>query len=283
MNQDLQEYRSGKKSLELGCYAAGAGAFGVFLRWLQAQLAFNELGLPDRSFLHVVLLFFVLAAAVVFIVFTERFRRDRMYVSDLFPEAFENQGKGYTAARIAAGLLVLAGAALLFMQSELDKNSTDYRTLAVMGMLAGIAFPVWLGAANRNMPENPRFLCVLSFIPMLFCAAWVVICYKMNTINSVIWSYILELGSVAAAMFAFFRLGGFVFGRPDWRRCLFNCLFAAMLCIMCLADERYLGQQVMFLGLAAELILCSWILVKNMLKGEAPVKRKKNTGGFEEL
>ena len=283
MNQDLNEFRSGKKSLELGCYTLGAGAFGVFLRWLQAQLAFNELGLPDKSFIHVLLLLFVVAAAVVFAVFTGRFHRNRMFASDLFPEAFENRGRIYMAARIAAGLLVLAGSALLFMQTELDQNSTDYRMLAVLGMLAGLAFPIWLGSANREMPENPRILCALSFFPMLFCAAWVVICYKLNTINSVIWSYILELGSVAAAMFAFFRLGGFVFGRPDWRRCLFDCLFAAMLCVMCLADERYLGQQVMFLGLAEQLMLCAWILVKNLLKGDAPVKRKKNTGGCEEL
>ena len=32
MDPELQEFRSGKKSLELLCYIAGAGAFGVFLR-----------------------------------------------------------------------------------------------------------------------------------------------------------------------------------------------------------------------------------------------------------
>lgn len=51
MNQDrewiLEEYRSCRKSLELGCYVAGGGAFGMFLRWLQLQLGFNELGLAD--------------------------------------------------------------------------------------------------------------------------------------------------------------------------------------------------------------------------------------------
>ena len=37
------------KPLELTLYAAGAGAFGVFLRWLEDQLAFNELGLAEKS------------------------------------------------------------------------------------------------------------------------------------------------------------------------------------------------------------------------------------------
>ena len=50
---EMEDYRSGKKSLELACYIGGAGAFGVFLRWLQLQLAFNELGLPDPSAFHV--------------------------------------------------------------------------------------------------------------------------------------------------------------------------------------------------------------------------------------
>ena len=37
MEPELQEFRSGKKSLELICYIAGAGAFGVFLRWMQGK------------------------------------------------------------------------------------------------------------------------------------------------------------------------------------------------------------------------------------------------------
>ncbi len=54
MEPELQEFRSGKKSLELICYIAGAGAFGVFLRWMQLQLAFNELGLAEKSSFHAV-------------------------------------------------------------------------------------------------------------------------------------------------------------------------------------------------------------------------------------
>ena len=74
MNQDLNEFRSGKKSLELGCYTLGAGAFGVFLRWLQAQLAFNELGLPDPSAFHILLILYVVAAALVFLFFGNKIR-----------------------------------------------------------------------------------------------------------------------------------------------------------------------------------------------------------------
>lgn len=283
MEPELQEYRSGKKSLELICYVAGAGAFGVFLRWIQLQMSFNELGLAEKSSLHFVLILFVVAAGVVFFRFVRGFEKARLYLPDSFSEAFSAPGNIYRIARIAAGLLVCAGAVLLFMQTAEDKHSTDYRVLAVAGFLSGIAFPIWLSRADRETETAPGLLCVLSFIPMFFLAAWMVICYKLNTINSVIWSYAPELVAVGFAMFAFFRLGGWAFGQPKWQLCLFFCMLAASLCILNLADKRPLGLQIIFLGLAAELILCCWIMVMNLQMSEAPPKKKLNTGGFETL
>ena len=280
---EMEEYRSGKKSLELACYIGGAGAFGVFLRWLQLQLAFNELGLPDPSVFHVLLLLYAAAAALVFLFFVNRYEKQRLYIPDEFPAAFSHTGKLYVAARILSGLLVSAGGVLLYMQAEGDRNSSDYRFIAVCAMLAGLAFILWMSCADRDPQPGPWLLCAFIFIPMFFLAAWVVICYKINTINSVVWSYVPELVAVAAAMFAFFRLGGFVFGRPRWKHCLFCCMLAAMLCITCLADERFLGMQIIFIGIAAEMLLCCWVMVKNLQKGDAPPKRTKSSGGFESL
>ena len=279
----LEEFRSGKKSLELCLYVAGAGAFGVFLHWLQLQMGFNELGLADPSLLHWTLILFVLAAAVVFRVFIHRFQKKLLYLPDDFSQAFSNDSRLFLALRIAAGVLMLAGSALLYLQTDLDKYAVDYRVLAALGAVSGIAFPLWLGAANRSPAPKRWLLCVLSFLPMFFLAAWIILCYKHNTINSVIWSFLPELVAVAASMFAFFRLGGYVFGRPQWKRCLFDCMIAAMLDILVLADERYLGQQVVFIAMAGELLLCCWIIVKNLELGEAPPKREKDTGGFETL
>ncbi len=281
----MEEFRMGKKSLELCCYVAGAGAFGVFLRWLQVQLAFNELGLPDRSALHVVVLLFVAASAAVFFRFIRRFEKNRMYLPEDFSLAFSNNGRLYRLVRIAAGAILCIGALLLYMQSDTDKNSADYRILSLLGLISGVAFPVWLSSANREQKPNDWLLCALASVPMVWLAAWMVLCYKFNTINSVIWSFIIELGAVTVSMFAFFRLGGYVFGKPKWKSCLFFCMFSAMLCIMALADERYLGMQVMLVAIALENLCCCWIMVRNLEQKEAPVKapRKETTGGFEEL
>ncbi len=283
MEVDLEQYRSGRKSLETSCYIAGAGAFGVFLRWLQLQMAFDELGLPEKSLFHAVLIIFTLAGAGLFLYFIERFDRQRLYLPDDFSLVFSNDNKLYLAIRIAIGLLFCAGGALLYMQTGADRNSGDYKLLSILAVLSGISFSIWLSSANWEKKPNAWFLCVTAFFPMLFFAAWVIICYKLNTINSVVWSYILELITAAASMFAFFRLGGYAFGRPRWRHTLFTCMLAAMLCIMSLADERYLGLQIVLLATAAGLLLCCWIMVKNFELGKAPPKRKENTGGFETL
>ena len=59
-------------------------------------------------------------------------------------------------------------------------------------------------------------------------------------------------------------------------------MFTAVLCLMCLADERYTGMQLMLLSAALMLILYNWILVMNMRKGKAkPVVKTKD--GFEHL
>ena len=59
-----------------------------------------------------------------------------------------------------------------------------------------------------------------------------------------------------------------------------------MACIMGLADERYMGMQVILLSSAGMLLLYVWILVRNL----APVQEEKkddgpeiDAGGFEKL
>ena len=125
MDMEMEEYRSGKKSLELICYIGGAGAFGVLLRWLQQQLAFNEMGLPDKSALHAVLVLFVLAAGGMFLYFIRLYEKQRLFIPDDFSLAFSNTGKFYRILSILAGLILCAGAVLLFLQTDADRNSSS--------------------------------------------------------------------------------------------------------------------------------------------------------------
>ena len=61
-------------ALKLDCYVLGASAFGVFIRWLQLQIAFDDNGLCGSSSLNVAVVLIVLAAAAVFYRFIKRMK-----------------------------------------------------------------------------------------------------------------------------------------------------------------------------------------------------------------
>ena len=63
-------------------------------------------------------------------------------------------------------------------------------------------------------------------------------------------------------------------------------MMGAAMCIMSLADERYMGMHIIMLSAALMLILYNWILFKNLRK---KVKRSEiqepqsDEGGFEQI
>ena len=69
-----------KRSLEISCYICGAGAFGVFFRWLQDQMAFDEAGLAERSVFNYLVPLLILAAALLFNRFIEQAKAEKLYI-----------------------------------------------------------------------------------------------------------------------------------------------------------------------------------------------------------
>ncbi|MBQ3480955.1 MAG: hypothetical protein IJQ43_00580 [Oscillospiraceae bacterium] len=273
-----------KDALEKTCYVGGAGAFGVFIRWLQTQVAFNDEGLPDPSVFNVLVPVAILAAGAVFFFFVKRWRERRYYLPSAFTKALRNDGLIYGALRWFLGALMCIGAIALFASCEADKNVGFYRVLAALGLLAGASFPFILREANEDEPRL-KLVCALSAAPMLLFAFWLVTCYKINSINGIVWAYGVEVVACCFLLLAFFRVAGFAYSSADAWHSLFFCMFAAFLAIVCLADERYMGMQLMLLAAAGMLMLYNWIMISNL-------KRKKvdpnaaaaaDAGGFEQL
>ena len=102
-----------KKPLEITCYTAGAGAFGVFFRWLQVQLAFDENGLNEKSFFNVLVPLLIVASALLFRHFVEQMRMRHIDVPGDFCHALYNPGKLFTILRWLVGFVMVAGAASL--------------------------------------------------------------------------------------------------------------------------------------------------------------------------
>ena len=274
-----------KKPLEITCYVAGAGAFGVFFRWLQDQLAFDEAGLNEKSVFNLLVPALIVAAALLFHRFVSDMKERRLYAPEDFCQAFYNPGKLFTAARWAAGVLMIAGAALLLMSSEADPHAEMIRVLCLLAALSGLAFPLTLGAANYEFLAHEKLVRLGMMLPVLMHALWLVLSYMQNSYNSVPWSFAVEIAAIIAAMMGFFRAAGFAFRVPDGHRALFAVMLGAAMCILALADERYMGMQLILLSSAGMLILYEWILVRN-LKKKRPETRKTgdaevDDGGFE--
>ena len=274
-----------KKPLEITCYVAGAGAFGVFFRWLQDQLAFDEAGLNERSVFNLLVPALIVAAALLFHRFVSDMKERRLYAPEDFCQAFYNPGKLFTAARWAAGVLMIAGAALLLMSSEADPHAEMIRVLCLLAALSGLAFPLTLGAANYEFLAHEKLVRLGMMLPVLMHALWLVLSYMQNSYNSVPWSFAVEIAAIIAAMMGFFRAAGFAFRVPDGHRALFAVMLGAAMCILTLADERYMGMQLILLSSAGMLILYEWILVRNLKKKRAETRKnggaETDDGGFE--
>lgn len=274
-----------KKSLEISCYVAGAGAFGVFTRWLQVQLAFDENGLNERSFFNILVPVLVIASALLFRHLILSLRRQHLAVPEDYCQALYNPGKLFTALRWMAGLLMIAGAALLMMSSEADPKADMIRVLCLLAALSGLAYPLTLGQANYDSFGHQNLVRFGMILPVAAYALWLVLCYVQNVLNSVAWSFAVEMLALCCAMLGFFRAAGFAFHVPKGELALFNTMLGASTSIMALADERYMGMQLILLATAGMQLLYVWILVRNLER----VQQKKtegpeiDEGGFEQL
>ena len=269
------------KSLELSLYVAGAGAFGVFLRWLENQLAFNEEGLADPSAFHVMVPVFLLICAVVFWRFLRQLDSKGYFISTEFRSALGSDVGLHRLLRAAAGAVMVLGGLLLFAKSETDPFSGMLRVLAGLAALSGIAYPFILLEAQR---ETPRLglLCPMMLLPMLAYAVWLVLSYRVNAINSVHLAYWPDMLVAIVNMVACFRMAGFAFGAVKPWRTLLAVMLSGSISIMSLADERYMGMELILLAQAGQMLLYVWILLQNLQRKERKVIVKKDDG-FEHL
>lgn len=265
-----------KKSLEITCYVCGAGAFGVFFRWLQVMMAFDDQGLNEKSAFNVLVPLIIIASAWLFNRFLNQMRAERLYVDKDYCEALYNPGKIFAVARWAAGGIMMIGALVLFIAAETDVDAELIRVLAILAFVSGVSYPVLLAAANYDELAHVPMLRFFSLLPVLLYSLWLVVSYKQNSYNSVPWDYAIEMLSIIVAILAYFRVMGFAFFAPDGRKCMFAVMMCAMLSIMNLADGRYMGMQMIIFGTAMQMALYNWVLIMNMKE------RKKKQPMYEE-
>ena len=275
-----------KKSLEVSCYVCGAGAFGVFFRWLQDQMAFDDAGLAERSVFNYLVPLLILAAALLFNRFIEQAKSEKLYIPRDYCQALRNEGKLYTLARWVCGLVMVLGGVLLVSSCETDKDAKLMFILAGLASASGLCYPLLLASANDKYGKlrHPTLASAGATLPVLMFALWLIICYKQNALNSVVWSYLIEIATTIVALLAFFRAAGFAYGAVKTWPTLFTIMLGVMMCIMSLADERYIGMHIIMLGAALQLLMYEWVLIMNMQKKAPKLKEERPPeDGFERL
>ena len=255
--------KSESKSLEISCYVLGAGAFGVFFRWMQLQLAYNDNNLPDRSVWNILVPVLIIIGAFVFARFVKKVKKEKLYLPGDFFSALRNDSKLFMICRWAIGGIMIIGSIYLFASCETDRNVVFLKILAGFGILTGIAFPLLLTMANKPHVSGTS-VTLFSIIPIFFYATWLLTSYKQNSINPVPWDYAIEIITIALALVAAFRVAGFAYGIPNMEKSMFFSMMAGMMCVMSLADTRYLAQQIMLGASAAMFIMYNWIMVSNL-------------------
>lgn len=279
------------RPLENTVYVLTAGAFGVFLRWLQLQLAFDDKGLCGPSIFNYIVPLFILVAAYVLRRRIRQMLSGELVLPTDYHEALANPGRFYAFLRWMAGLLMAAGGALVIRGSDLEKQKLLLRLIGGAAIAAGLSFPLFLGWANRKLKRFSReLLCLLCLLPILLFAVWLVYDYVDNAINSVIWAFLVEVLAVCVLMLAFFRLAGYAYGQADPKKTLFWLQFGVFMSMTALADSRSLGLQVIFFSAGLMLGLADFILLgklreKTEESGEPkdPLYEPLPNGGIEEL
>ena len=235
------------------------GAFGLLLRWLQREMILDETGLPLRhAVISGLLVAFLFAAGAALWILSGRLGGDR---SPEEPEEALNVQNPIPVVLLGLAALAGLGGALLMV---VGSDSVLLRVSALVGVLAAAAL-----AFYPYLPRWGEFGAGLSLLPVIFFSLWLVVCYKDNAVNPILWEYGMLILAVAGALFAAYRLCGYLYYRINSRRTVFACALAVVLCLSVLMDDVALGTRVLLGGWALGYGTICWVLWRNMRRKKA--------------
>lgn len=231
-------------------------AVTVMLRWLQVQMVFDaETGLPT---LHAPIT--TLLVAALLIVAAVLWWMSGKMRTDCAPEepedalALPHREAGWILTAVA--VLAAVGSLYLFF-TEAD---TMMKVAALLGLLAALVLAV--------LPQLPRwgaFGAALSVLPVLFFCLWLVVFYKQNAANPILWSYGMEILAIAMCLLAAFRLSAYLFYRAKPRRTIFACMLALVTSLATLTDSVSLGGRAVLGGWGIGSAVMCWIIIGNFV------------------
>ena len=232
------------------------GALTVMLRWLQVQMIFDEeTGLPT---LHAPITTMLVAALLIVAAalwwLSGRMKTDCAPAEPEDALALPHRETGWILTAVAA--LAAFGSVYLFFKEE----DTLMKAAALLGLLSAPVLAM--------LPQLPRwggFGAALSVLPVLFFCLWLVVFYKQNASNPILWSYGMEILAIAMCLLAVFRLSAYLFYRAKPRQTIFACMLALVTSLATLTDSASLGARAVLGGWGIGSAVMCWILINNFV------------------
>ena len=220
------------------------GAFGFFVRWLQLSTALDaETGLmrAGAAASRILIALCILVAAVQLL---HTFRLRGRLPQTPGPEFFEGGSAVYRFFCAAMGLLTVLGGILMLISALRGGTGALMFFLALLAVFAGLT----IAALSLSATASVAMRCFCCTVPVLFLCFWMIVAYKMNAANPVIWSFCMQILAIAATLLGWFYLAGLAYGKPKRANMLFFCQLSPFLCILTMADSLSLGERLALLG-----------------------------------
>jgi hypothetical protein len=147
------------------------------------------------------------------------------------------------------GLLTVVGGLLMLIASLRGSIGMLYFFLSLLAVFAGLC----MAALSLSATAGVASRCLCCTVPVLFFCFWLIVAYKENASNPVVWSFCMQLLAIAANTLGWFYLAGLAYGKPKSAALYFFCQLAPFLSILALADAGSLGAKLA--------LLCSSLLL----------------------
>ena len=262
-----------QKKMLLCCGAAGVfGSFGLFARWLQVMSVFEEdTGLARRGAPQSLAVLVICVVAVFALALAVRYLKD--YRIGARPqEAMAHSSKIYPLLMLLAGLLMAAGSLLRLVNAD-----TPTRILAIWGVASAFAYAYFPVAPRREGTGS-----ALSILVVLFFCFWLVVFYRENSGDPVMWNYVLEMLALVVVTLAFYYMAGFLFYRAKLLRTIYSALLAVFLCMTALGGELGLAWSLILAGSALTLLTLAGVIILNLKDGGTAAEENPPAAPSEE-
>lgn len=242
-------------------FSAVMGALAFMLRWIQTLNIYEEeTGLPNRgapvNLWLIALLVLTLGALAVWVLRLRRYEPMDDY------SALVGPGLAWPIFGIIAGAMLAVAGLIMLAAGGHYAAPVLRRILGALEAVAGIS--AVLMAIHGGKPMQVRTRQVASVLLVLFGCMYMVVVYKENAANPVVWNFAPEILALCVATLALYYLAGYQFGSIKPYTSIFFCFAGVFFCLMCVVDQGLSADALSYISLALLLGLWGYAQTANL-------------------